>query len=113
MKSIISVEKIVENTCLCSRDIINHLRKAILKTDTKSVDLDFKNIEFISRSAAHELLLLKEELKRKILKKKEISFINTNKSINDLLRIIAANRALPKNKKPKFKAEKISIKSIL
>jgi len=99
---------------ISSRDITdNYLKEAIIKADLELVELDFKEIEFISRSAAHELLAMKENLIRKFLKKKDISFINTNESVKKMLRTIAANRALPKQTKPEFKAKKVNIKSFL
>lgn len=99
---------------ITSRDITdNYLKEAIIKANSNLVDLDFKEVEFISRSAAHELLLIKEDLLRKFLKKKDISFVNTNESVKKMLRIIAANRALPKRTKPEFKAKRADIDSLL
>jgi len=92
-----------------SRDITDILRDKIKKTDLKSVNLDFDNVQFISRSAAHSLLLLKEEL----LNKKEISFLNTNQDIAMMLRSVAASRALPKQERTRFRAKKINLNSLL
>ena len=78
-----------------SRDAVKLVQDAIEKTDVMSVSLDFANVEFISRSAAHELLVLKENLKQ--TKNKDIVFTNTNKDVNEMLRIVAANRAVPKH----------------
>src|SRR4030042_1050018 len=50
---------------ISSRDIIDILEKSIKKTDSRSVNLDFINVKFISRSAAHALLLMKERLQTK------------------------------------------------
>ncbi len=47
---------------LSSRDTIGVLEKKIRKTKIKSIDLDFSNVSFVSRSAAHALLLMKERL---------------------------------------------------
>mgnify|MGYP001597357140 CR=1 FL=1 len=107
-KTIIEVVKFLA-PIVGSRDVIDLLRAPILEADTKSVVLDFNAVEFISRSAAHELLLLKEELHQK---EKEFSFENTNKDVTEMLRIVAANRALPKTGKPQFKAEKVDINSL-
>lgn len=93
-------------TILSSRDLINNLKTAVLKADAKSVNLDFSEVEFISRSAAHALLIMKEDLRRR----KEVNFINANKDVENMLRIVAANRALPK-KKTEFRAERVDIKS--
>ncbi len=92
-----------------SRDIVALLEKDIKKSNAKLVDLDFSNVKFISRSAAHALLLLKEKLRAKT----DISFINTNDDVMDMLRLVAANRAVSKTKKPQFEPEKIDINSLL
>jgi len=96
---------------ISSRDIIDILESAILKTRTKLVNLDFSDVEFISRSSAHALLSMKEDLRRKLLNKKEIFFVNTNENIKTMFRAIAANRAVPKAK-PSFKPKKLSINSL-
>ena len=94
---------------ISSRDIIAILEKSIKKTDSRSVNLDFIKVKFISRSAAHALLLMKERLQAK----KELSFINTNEDITNMLRIVAANRIVPKSQKPRFNPEKTNIDSLL
>lgn len=93
-----------------SRDAIKLVRSAIEETDEASVVLDFVNVEFISRSAAHELLVLKEGVSHD--DKKEITFINTNSSVTNMLRIVAANRAVPKTAKPVFHPKEISIETL-
>lgn len=92
-----------------SRDTVDVLEKNIKKSNLASVDLDFSNVKFISRSAAHALLLLKEKLRAKT----DISFINTNEDVANMLRAVAANRAVSKTKKPQFNPEKIDINSLL
>ncbi len=98
---------------ISSRDLIENLEKLILKTDSKTVNLDFEDVEFISRSAAHAMLRLKEDLQRKTWNKKEVSFINTNNEIRDMFRVVAANRAIPEEKAYSFKAKHVSIESLL
>lgn len=93
---------------LGSRDIVDILEKIIKKTDVKSINLDFSNVKVVSRSSAHALLLMKDRL----YAKKDISFINTNEDVTNMLRIVAANRIVPKKKKPNFNPEKISIKDL-
>ena len=93
---------------LSSRDIVDILEKIIKKTNTKSVDLDFSGVKFISRSAAHALLLMKERLQAK----RDISFINTNKDVTNMLRIVAANMVVSEKQKPEFNIEKISVNSL-
>ncbi len=95
-----------------SRDLVNNLKKVIKKIDANRVFLDFSEVEFVSRSAAHALLLIKEDSRRKFFGKKEIAFINANSDVEKMLRIVAANLALPKRSKVDFKAERINIKSL-
>lgn len=95
-----------------SRDLIRNVEKAISKAKTKSVNLDFNDITFVSRSAAHALLRLKENFKRKIICNKEVNFVKANKDVGEMLRIVAANKALPKEK-PTFNAEKVNIETFL
>ncbi|MDD5547347.1 MAG: STAS domain-containing protein [Candidatus Pacebacteria bacterium] len=107
-KVVIKVAKVLA-PILGSRDVIDSLKSYILKSNEKMVVLDFKDVQFISRSAAHELLLIKEELSQK---NKELSFENTNDDIAEMLRVVAANRALPKSEKIQFRPEKININSL-
>lgn len=108
-KTIIQVARVLA-TIIGSRDVVDLLKNPILKANSQSVVLSFKDVEFISRSAAHELLLLKETVRQK---NKELVFENTNKDITEMLRVVAANRALPKMGKPEFKVERVDIKSLL
>jgi len=98
---------------ISSRDVADILEAEIKKTDAKSVFLDFTNIKFISRSAAHSLLLLKEKLESRASNRKEMSFINPDNDVAEMFRAVAANRALPKKEKPEFNPEKINISSLL
>ncbi|HLC70060.1 MAG TPA: STAS domain-containing protein [Patescibacteria group bacterium] len=98
---------------ISSRDLIESLEKIVLKTDSKAVDLDFTNIEFISRSAAHALLLLKEKLDRKAWNKKDVSFVNANKEVKEMLRVVAANRVMPHEKKVSLKTKPVNIETLL
>lgn len=98
---------------ISSRDVANILEDIIKKTDNKSVVLDFSNVKFVSRSAAHALLLLKEKFESKVSNKKKLSFISADDNVAEMLRIVAANRAFPKAKKPEFNPEKIDITSLL
>ncbi|MDP2586669.1 MAG: STAS domain-containing protein [Candidatus Komeilibacteria bacterium] len=114
------MEKTIKNTIkiadlvapvISSRDIAVILKSSILKSNFSIVELDFSNVEFISRSAAHSLLLMKEDLKRSFFKKRDVILINTNEEVSKMLRIIAANRVSPKSK-PDFKAEKVDITTL-
>lgn len=96
-----------------SREAVRDLKKTITKEKSTNIDLDFRNVEFVSRSAAHEFLMLKEALARKMLSQKTIAFVHVNQEVKDMFRAIAANRAVPKSAKPEFTAKTISIESLM
>ena len=93
---------------LASRDLISTLKSAIEKTTTRQVQLDFANVEFVSRSAAHELLHLKESVTA-LNPKKTIEFINPNEEVTHMLRIVASNPAVPKAAPDTSSMETVSI----
>ncbi len=95
---------------LGSRDVIQVLDRLIKEAKNNLVELDFAKVDFISRSAAHELISLKEKLARQ---SKTISFVNTSQDVAKMLRIVAANRALPPKKPAEFKAPVVNIKSLV
>ena len=96
---------------ISSRSVVSLVKDAVEKTETKSVELDFAKVEFISRSAAHELLIMKEDFLREDFKK-EIAFINTTSSVSEMFRVVAANRAIPKTEDPVFHPKEISIDTL-
>ena len=95
-----------------SRDAVETLRKPIRRTSATNIILDFNDVQFISRSAAHQLLVMKDEFASKLRPKKIISFINTNSSVTNMLRLVAANRVLSPKKKIKFNARMTNIRSL-
>lgn len=93
-----------------SREIINEiLEKQINEQASIEVILDFNKIDFISRSAAHELLKLKERFENKKTNKKEIIFINMNATVSNMIRTVAANRAYSMSEDVTFQAVKVDI----
>jgi len=90
---------------LNSRDVIKDLSRMVKKIRSKKINLDFKDVKFVSRSAAHELLILKEKLSIQ----KDIKFVNLNLEVENMIRLVASNRAVSKKEKIDFKVEKISI----
>ncbi len=94
---------------ISSRDVTSILRSAISQTKTLSVTLDFTGVDFISRSAAHAIVGLKEELSAK----HEIILINTNDAVKSMLRTVAANRVLPAHSKPQFHAQNTDLNTVL
>lgn len=97
---------------ISSRDAVDDLRRSIKRASTIDVALDFSDVQFLSRSAAHRLLIIKEEFANRRLKKKVISFINTNDDVRKMLKLVAASRVLPKEKR-EFKAKTTDIQSFI
>ena len=96
-----------------SRDVADVLEDAIKRTDTESVVLDFTDIKFVSRSAAHALILLQQRFENEVLNKKIISFENAINDVLEMLRIVSANKTYPKKEKPEFNPKRINIASLL
>ncbi|MCX6785611.1 MAG: hypothetical protein NTZ18_02025 [Candidatus Komeilibacteria bacterium] len=94
-----------------SRDVVQTIEPYISQAKSSIVYLDFSSVEFVSRSAAHELLLLKERLNN-TFPLKEIEFTNTSNNVNLMFRIIGANRAVS-NAEPKFQPKILSAKTLL
>lgn len=82
-----------------SRDAVVVLKDRAEQQQSTKITLDFSDVQFISRSAAHELLMWKERLANQV-QKREIYFINTSESVAKMLRVVAANRAVPKETTP-------------
>jgi len=66
---------------ISSRDIIDKLTREIDRYD--EVVLDFKNVSFLSRSAAHELMKY-----RNAHPEKRIRVVNTNETVSMILRVV-------------------------
>lgn len=95
-----------------SRDLMPILADVVNKADAKLVDLNFSEVEFVSRSAAHALLLMKEDLQRKWVNKKFITFVNTSENVQEMFRVVAANRAVPRKNEINVQVEKTDIDSL-
>lgn len=96
---------------LASRDVISVLRSEIEKNNTPLIQLNFEHVEFISRSAAHELLRLKEWFANQD-QKRTIELTNTNEDVAKMLRAVASNRAVPKTWESSTEIETISIEKL-
>lgn len=98
---------------LSSRDILEVLVKEIKSVKEKQVNLDFREVELISRSVAHELLKIQVDFERKKIFKKIVNFVNTNEEVSKMLRIVASNLALPNSPKPMVNAEVVDINKLV
>jgi len=108
----INVAQILSKT-ISSRDVLVVLIKKISSAKEKIVELDFSEVDFISRSAAHELLKIREDFDRKKIFKKNVMFVNQNKDVSQMLRLVAANFASPQQPKPKLKTKIVDIHSFM
>ncbi len=95
-----------------SRDVVSSLKKTIEKAHAKAINLDFSAVEFVSRSAAHELLVLKEKLNKSFFRKKAINFINASDNVTEMFRTVAANRALPKIEAAELEIQTIDVEHL-
>lgn len=92
-----------------SRDIISQfLEKLIAEMKTNLVYLDFSKISFISRSAAHELIKMKERFEYSKQRKK-IEFIKLDDDVAEMIRIVGANMIYPSDEKRVYKPKKINL----
>jgi len=96
----IEVAKVIA-PILSSRDVIETLEQLIIKSQKKRIILDFKNVKFVSRSAAYELLKLKEKVFYK--NKKQIRFVNLSPNVSQILKVVAAQLAVEEKKIPTVK----------
>jgi anti-anti-sigma regulatory factor len=91
-----------------SRDVVNQLAPIIKATNEKAVYLDFSDIEFISRSAAHELLQLKDSFAEV---NKSVYFINLPTPVEQMLEVVAVNRAVATPYKQQFSPKEVDAKT--
>ena len=69
------------------RSFFNHLEEA------NEVTVNFSKIEFLSRTAAHELLLIQEKLSSKGV---DVSFLNVDPEINKMLELVKKSKGREK-----------------
>lgn len=84
---------------ISSRQAIQPVRDKIFalpKHKDFLIELDFTDIDFISRSFADEILKLKEKMENK---KMCLKFINKNSEINRMLKIVSSQRMSKKSRK--------------
>ncbi len=102
----IKIIDIVGANTISSRDVVINFLPIIKKNLKNSIVFDFSDINFISRSAAHELIKLKT-------KYFNITFSNLADEVSEMLRIIAANIASPKKSQDEFSPEKTTFSALL
>lgn len=78
---------------ITSRHAIKKLFEEALNEDKKTIDIDFSDIEFISRAAADELIHFIDS------NKKNVNIVNANKVVAEIISVVQKNRD---NRKLKF-----------
>ncbi len=97
---------------ISSRDVILAVREEVERQAQPVVQLDFVNVRFLSRSAAHELLQMKEQLAHtepKVL----VEFQNAGGDVANMLRVVASNRAVPKEAVEPVEITSVSINELM
>lgn len=95
---------------ISSRDVVQRLNPIIQKNKLKRIDIDFNGVEFVSRSAAHELLLIKEYWFHE--EQKKLIFQNTNEEVKEMIKAVASSRAIPNKSKSIGHLKAVNIKRI-
>lgn len=93
---------------ISSRDVMSAVREEVERQLQPVVQLDFADVQFISRSAAHELLQMKEQLANKD-PKIQVEFQNTSGDVAKMLRVVASNRAVPQQSIESAEIKAVSI----
>ena len=107
----ILVKDIIGKAISSREVIIEILEKELAKMKSSLVHVNFKDVEFISRSAAHELIRVKEQLEH--VKKKNIEFIKLSEDVAQMIRLVAASKAYSKPEIKNFKPKKVNLKDLM
>jgi len=85
------------------------IERKLEEADSKKIMLDFNKVEFVSRSATHALIKLKEKYNKSwnIFNKKKIVFININRSFEKMVQSVVASKKFM-NRKVEFNPEMVS-----
>ena len=77
---------------IASRDSVRRLKVSINQSKVETIEIDFSNVEFISRSATHELLKLRTEYSQNSLHKRVLVYKNMSDNITKMINIVAKNK---------------------
>lgn len=94
---------------ISSRDVIAKLSKRLSSIEAHNVRLSFADVEFLSRSAAHELLILQGSLREK----KTVEFIDLNADVLRMLEVVKKTSARKERPLPKLRVDRTSIKTLI
>ena len=103
----IKLTELIPTKIISSRELVKEFSKKFSKlAKSKEIIIDFSNIEFISRSAAHEILKTKKT-------HNNMQFANMSTEVAEMIRIVAANTAYPRENTNNFKPQKTTLSSVL
>lgn len=88
----INISKLVTKN-IATRQAIDLVKRevfALPNLKNFTIELDFADVDFISRSFADELINLRKQVKNK---NTTIEFINTNNEVDNMLKIVSVQKA--------------------
>ena len=108
LRKLISDKLITRKAVQLIKAKIPHLFNAKKNSDLV-VELNFIDIKFISRSFTDEIYNLEKDL---LKSKVRLAFINMDKEVKNMFRIVSKHRLEPEVKRPKFKIKVKNLKSL-
>ena len=81
----IKVADLISKT-INSRDVVNLLEEEIKKQEISFIKLDFEGVEFISRSAAHALLMVIDRLESRGF---SIELVNRGEDLFKMMKVVS------------------------
>ena len=78
---------------ILSRSAIINLFSHIDTRKVQSVDVDFENITFVSRSASHQLIIEKRELEKENV---EVAFVKMSTEVKKMIEVVKKSLDKPK-----------------
>jgi len=95
---------------ISTRVAIHILMNELASQNKTDIILDFSNISSISRSAAHEMILMRSDLVNKF--RKQVEFRNMNQVIQDIIRAVTDNAINTKPKERLISTHQVSFEKL-
>lgn len=95
---------------LSSRDIVDVVEKLVDQNDQRRVVIDFSGVTFVSRSAADELLKLRDRYTR-FLSRKKLAFENVPADVAQILTLVKKQQS--STKRPVRHLESVDIQEFI
>ena len=97
-------ERIAEN--LATRRAADELFDFVQANSNKAITLDFKSVLFVSRSFAHEYLLKKREIRKKIIEK------NMSSRVKKMFKLVDSEKVERKTYSPTLQSFSLTAKNL-